>query len=122
MANVALESGHFRRHGRFPIRLKVGLRKLPERGTRDVEAQTENLGFGGIFVVMEPALPTGTRMLVAISMVTAWEPLRIPSTVRWVREPARGVRAGMGLSFDQLTPEQVVAIYRLIAAQGFDSE
>ncbi|MEI8255050.1 MAG: PilZ domain-containing protein [Deltaproteobacteria bacterium] len=114
--------GHFRLGPRYPLPVRVEVRRQNERSAREVQATTENLGFGGAFVRIDPPLSPDTRVLVGIATVTTWEPLKIPGTVRWVRDGARGVPPGVGVAFDPLTPEQALALHRLFGAHGFEEE
>lgn len=98
------------------------MRRPQERSAREVEGTTENLGFGGAFVLVDPPLPPATRVVLSIVSATTWEPLRIAGEVRWVRDARPGVAAGMGIAFDPLSPEHALALHRLFGAYGFEEE
>lgn len=114
--------GHFRLRPRYPLQLRVDLRRLNERSAREVQGTTENVGFGGAFVRVDPPLPPETRVTVSIATVTTWEPLKIAGTVRWVRDAGRGTKPGIGVAFDPLSPDQAMALHRLFGAHGFEEE
>lgn len=114
--------GHFRLRPRYPLQVRVEVRRQHERSAREVQGQTENLSFGGVFLRVDPPLPPETRVVVAIATVTTWEPLKISGTVRWVRDSARGGVSGMGVAFDPLSPDQAIALHRLFGAHGFEEE
>jgi uncharacterized protein (TIGR02266 family) len=114
--------GHFRLRPRYPLQVRVEVRRQHERSMREAQGVTENIGFGGVFVRLDPPLPPETRVTVAIATVTTWEPLKINGTVRWVRDAGRGVAPGMGVAFDALAPEQAIALHRLFGAHGFEEE
>ena len=114
--------GHFRLRARYPLQLRVEVRRQNERSAREMIATTENVGFGGAFVRADPPLPPESRITVSIATVTTWEPLKIAGTVRWVRDAARGAKAGMGIAFDPLTADQAVALNKLFGAHGFEEE
>jgi uncharacterized protein (TIGR02266 family) len=113
---------HFRLRPRYPLRVRVSVRRQHEKSLREVDAQTENLSFGGAFVLIDPPLAPETRVLVSIASAITWDPLRLPGTVRWVRDSRPGVAAGMGIAFDQLGPESAVALQALFESLGFDEE
>jgi hypothetical protein len=113
---------HFRLRPRYPLKVRVGIRRQHERSSREIEGTTENLGLGGAFVLADPPLPVDTRVLVSIVSVTTWDPLKFPGVVRWVRDARAGVKAGMGIAFDALQPEHAVALYKLIGAHGFEDD
>ena len=119
---VAPAMGHFRLRPRYPLLVRVEVRRQHERSAREVQGQTENLGFGGAFILADPPLSPETRVLVAIATVTTWEPLRITGIVKWVRDATRGAKSGMGVAFDALTAEQAIALHRLFGAHGFEEE
>jgi uncharacterized protein (TIGR02266 family) len=100
----------------------VTLRRQHEKSLREVQASTENLSFGGAFVLVDPPLSPDTRVLVSIASAITWEPLRLPGTVRWVRDARPGVPAGMGIAFDQLGAESALALQQLFESHGFEDE
>jgi hypothetical protein len=100
----------------------VTVRRPSERSSREVEGATDNLGFGGAFVLLDPPLPPDTRVVVSIASAITWEPLRLPGVVRWVRDTRPGLAAGMGVAFDALQPEHAMALQRLFEAYGFEEE
>ncbi|MBL8682122.1 MAG: PilZ domain-containing protein [Myxococcales bacterium] len=115
-------ASHFRLRARYPIEVRVSVRRQHEKSARKVDATTVNLSFGGAFVAVDPPMPVGARLRVAIASATTWEPLELDATVRWVRDGGATVRAGMGLMFEPLTPQQATAMHSLICAHGFEDE
>jgi uncharacterized protein (TIGR02266 family) len=113
---------HFRLRPRYPIEVRVTVRRQHEKSARKVDAVTSNLSFGGAFVTVDPPLPVGAKLRLAIASATTWEPLELDATVRWIRDGNANGKAGMGLMFDGLTPQQALALHRLISAHGFDDE
>lgn len=111
---------HFRLRPRYPLKLRVAVRRQAERSSREVQGATENVGFGGAFVLVDPPLPPDTRVQIAIASAITWDPLRLSGVVRWVRDARPGVPAGIGIAFDQLGPEHAVALQRLFESHGFD--
>lgn len=81
--------------------------------------RVSDLGMGGAFVSSDGALPEiGARVIVVLSLPTAWDPLELPAEVRWHRE---GVLddAGFGVRFYGLSPAQAGALYELVSRTGF---
>ena len=115
-------SGHFRLRPRFPLKVRVSVRQQQERSSREVQGETENLGFGGAFVLVDLPLPPDTGVIVSIASATTWDPLRISGRVRWVRDSRPGVPGGMAVAFEQLNGEQALALHRLFGAFGFDED
>ena len=104
------------------MRVRITVRRQDERLTREVEATTENLGFGGAFLRMDPPLAPETRVLLSIQSPTTWDPLQLAGEVRWVRDARPGVSAGMGIAFDPLGPDAALALHRLFRTEGFEEE
>lgn len=102
--------------------MRVTLRRQDERLTREVEAVTENLGFGGAFIRIEPPLAAEARVLVSIQSPTTWDPLVLPGEVRWIRDARPGLSSGVGVAFDPLTPDAALALHRLFRTEGFEEE
>ncbi|MDP3277063.1 MAG: PilZ domain-containing protein [Deltaproteobacteria bacterium] len=113
-------ASHFRIHPRFEIALRVAVRRHNERSARRVDATTNNLGFGGAFVQIEPPLPVGSRLRLSLSSATTWEPIELDATVCWVRDVGGALHAGMGVAFESLTPDQAFALHGLFRVHGFD--
>ncbi len=98
------------------------VRRQHEKSAREVDAKTANISHGGVFLLLDPPLPVGTTVRVSLVSATTWEPLRLLGTVRWVRDVSKGVRAGMGVMFDGLSPDQVIALTRLFSTHGYESD
>lgn len=87
-----------------------------------MEATTLDLSFGGAFIAVDPPIPVGARVRVAIVSATTWEPLELDATVRWVRDESSTARAGMGIAFEPLSVAQALALHRLFCAHGFEDD
>lgn len=115
-------AAHFRLRPRYPIEVRVTVRRQHEKSARKVEAVTTNLSFGGAFIAVDPPIPVGARLRVAIASATTWDPLELEATVRWVRDAGANSRAGIGLMFEAISPQQALALHRLFGAHGFDED
>lgn len=115
-------ASHFRLRARYPIEVRVTVRRQHEKSARRVDATTLNLSFGGAFIAVDPPIPVGARVRVDIASATTWEPLELDATVRWVRDGSTTVRAGMGIAFEPLSAPQALALHRLFCAHGFEEE
>lgn len=115
-------TGHFRLRPRYPLEVRVTVQRDTGRTAREIDARTENLGFGGAFIRLDPPLPFETFVIVAIVSATTWEPLKIQGQVRWVRDSKPGRPAGMGVQFLTLNSEQSLSLHRLFGVFGFEEE
>jgi uncharacterized protein (TIGR02266 family) len=122
MIRSRVVSAHFRLRPRYPLKVRVVVRRQNERSSREIDGSTENLGFGGAFVLLDPPFPPGTLVVLSISSATTWDPLKLNAVVRWVRDARPGIPAGMGVAFDALLPEHAIALHRLFGAYGFEHE
>ncbi len=113
-------AGHFRLRPRYPIDLRVTVRRELEQSPREVDGRSANIGFGGVFVTLDPPFAPHTRIVLSVITATAWEPLKLVGEVRWVRDARPGVPAGMGISFDALSAEHAIALHRLFCAEGYE--
>jgi uncharacterized protein (TIGR02266 family) len=107
---------------RYEARLIVSI----EVGDDAYVGFTENVSESGLFVATEAPQQVGAEvnLLIALPDLAL---VRARGTVRWLRAPGtKGVVAGMGIRFDQLTPLDAVRIHefvlgrrsRMIMAQG----
>lgn len=70
-----------------------------------------DVGLGGARISCLRPPPVGTRLRVALTPPTAWEPLEVPAEVRWVdgeRQP------GFGIAFGALTSTEANALHALL--------
>ena len=98
----------------------MSVKRQHEKSAREIDAKTVNIGHGGAFITADPPLPVGTKVRVSLVSATTWEPLRLQGTVRWVRDPTKGAKSGMGVMFEGITADQVVALDRLFSTHGYE--
>lgn len=75
---------------------------------------TENLSSGGVFVATYARKPIGDRLEIALTFPTG-EELRVPGTVRWLREPSSDGWPGLGVQFDALSEEDEKKIRKFLS-------
>jgi hypothetical protein len=92
-----------RKHRRFPIRLPA---KVQEQGTSiKSDAQTEDLGGGGVFLRTSTLLPENAKVAVSLDPCDGSPALTLHGTVAWVRADA-GI-AGIGVGFEDLSTDEM---------------
>ena len=92
----------------------------PERLDNDaaMAAVTEDLSIGGAFLLTDAQLPTGSRVMVELTLPSSWEPVLVIGEVRWRRvDPP-----GLGVAFVDTTAEAHVALGQLLTALSFEDE
>jgi uncharacterized protein (TIGR02266 family) len=69
---------------------------------------TENLSDGGVFVATHVPRPIGCAVSLVIALPDQ-APIRAKGTVAWIREYSEAIDAvpGMGVRFDEVTPDDV---------------
>jgi len=110
---------HFRAQARPEIRVRIRWRRLDEPHTREVDAQTRNIGVGGAFIVSETPAPVGTPIEIAIASPATWEPVRVRGEVRWVTPVGGEEEPGMGVSFQDLQARDVVSLHDFFVSLQF---
>lgn len=110
---------HFRSQPRPGIRVRIRYRRLDEPHAREVEALTRNIGVGGAFILTDSPLPIGTLLEISISSPATWEPVRVRAEVRWIGSGAGEDDVGMGVSFRDLHPRDVVALHDFFVSLQF---
>ena len=75
---------------------------------------TENLSSGGVFVATYARKPIGDRLEIALTFPTG-EELRVPGTVRWLREASSDGWPGLGVQFDALSEEDEKKIRKFLS-------
>jgi hypothetical protein len=117
---------HFRRTARRNIELAVRYRRAEEESTAFAEAQGTleqigrmvDLGLGGAQIRCERPPPIGTRIHLRLRSPSAWDPLELEGTVRWIDESA-GDGPLFGLAFDKLAAAEAAALFELLDAHAF---
>ena len=113
---------HFRAQARPELRVRIRWRRMDEPHTREIDAQTRNIGVGGVFVVCEAPPPIGTPIEIAIASPATWEPVRVRGEVRWVTKGGPDEDPGMGIAFHDLAPRDVVALHDFFVSLQFGSD
>jgi uncharacterized protein (TIGR02266 family) len=89
---------------------------------------SENISEGGLFVRTQNILPIGSTIRIEFSLPTSAVPLSLAGEVRWVRSPNAchpehenfgsggddSIKPGMGIQFQQVSPETARAIARFM--------
>jgi Tfp pilus assembly protein PilZ len=77
-----------------------------------------DVGVGGAFVATETRLPIGSRVRVILSSPTAWDPIEVAATVRWISEPGSAPE-GFGIRFEALSGREAAALYELVHVSAY---
>ncbi len=112
-----MQDRHFRSQPRPEIRVRIRYRRLDEPHAREVEALTRNIGVGGAFILTDSPLPIGSSIEISISSPATWEPVRVRGEVRWIGTEKD--EPGMGVSFRDLHPRDVVALHDFFVSLQF---
>ncbi|MEC7526117.1 MAG: PilZ domain-containing protein [Myxococcota bacterium] len=107
------DPAHFRRTAREPVELTVRFRRDAEDAALEHGGRLVDLGMGGAQVRCELPPGEGERVRLTLSAPSAWDPLDLPATVRWVEG------ATFGVAFGDLSRAQASALYELLAASRF---
>lgn len=110
---------HFRAKARPEVRVRIRWRRLDEPHTREIDAQTRNIGVGGAFVVTELPPPPGTPIELAIASPATWEPVRVRAVVRWTTGVTAEEGPGMGVEFTDLQARDVVSLHDFFVSLDF---
>ncbi|MGE0788561.1 MAG: PilZ domain-containing protein [Sandaracinaceae bacterium] len=106
---------HFRRTARQPIELSVQFRRDEPSAQLEMSGRLVDLGLGGVQIACRRAPPIGQALRVLLVAPSAWDPLELPGTVRWVDD----VKQTFGVEFEALRPSQASALYELLAVSRF---
>src|SRR5690349_6969429 len=109
---------HFRRTARRNIELAVRYRRAEEVAALEQTGRMVDLGLGGAQVRCERPPPIGTRIHLVVRSPSAWDPLEIDGTVRWIDESA-GDGPLFGLAFENLAAAEAAALFELLDAHAF---
>jgi uncharacterized protein (TIGR02266 family) len=107
---------HFRGKPRPGRRVEVSF--TGEDGTL-LHAHTRNIGVGGAFVVTARPVKPGSPLTLAVHIPTATDPLQVHGEVRWTiapKEDTPGHEAGMGVRFQTLDVEALLALNEYFAS------
>jgi hypothetical protein len=101
-----------RRHRRFPLRLPVRFvldgESTPLRG----DAETEDVGSGGVSIKTTRTLPDGARVTVVLEPGDGSDEIHFSGRVVWTRKTDGG--NGVGVQFDRLAAEDRRRLRRLL--------
>jgi uncharacterized protein (TIGR02266 family) len=89
-----------RRASRHTVEIEVGIMS----DSNFYVGFTENLSATGVFVATYTRKPIGSKIEVAMTFADGDE-VRVEGVVRWIRESSTDGWPGMGVQFDELTPE-----------------
>lgn len=102
-----------RPHPRAPLRLLVEV-----GGTSPIRGYSVNVSRDGVFIETSYLLPQGREVLLTFTLPRG-QTLEILGRVIWVRaEPAGELPAGMGIQFQDLTPEALALLTDSVMAHG----
>jgi type IV pilus assembly protein PilZ len=103
---------HRRRDRRLPILIKVEYLRMDDF----LVDYASNISLGGMFILTEQPLELGTQFRIRF-VVPGWaDAIETRAEVRWRRSPGPGpLRAGMGVRFDGLAPNEKARIEALIS-------
>jgi uncharacterized protein (TIGR02266 family) len=80
---------------------------------------TENLSEGGLFIATHLIKPIGTPISVTLKLPNSTAAFTASGTVRWIRQYSvtSDTDPGMGVRFEEVTPEQTALIREFLAAR-----
>ena len=110
---------HFRRSRRQPVSIRVTFRRDAAGSTLEIEGTLEDLSVSGAFVGTKHPLPAGAGVRLRFSSPTAWEPIEVGATVRWVSDGTGSEPVGFGVRFESLSPHEATALYELVHASAY---
>ena len=101
-----------RKHRRFPVRLPARFiadgEDVPLRG----DAETEDVGQGGVFLKTSRSLPDGTRLSVVLDPCDGSAEMEFQGRVVYAR--GEDGNTGIGIQFDKLTADDMKRLRRMI--------
>lgn len=98
----------FRREERISVALSVVVRQ----GRRASNEALVDLSYGGAFVRTKEPLAPGTEVELSLRPPLSLSRIKLPGRVAWVRN---GTQAGMGVTFGDLDPRQILRLGALMA-------
>jgi hypothetical protein len=102
---IAMREHTRRAQPRVPVRIPVVI----EHGALYLDAIAVNLGLGGVFVEVRPALPYGTSVNILIQLPELTRASRLAGVVRWNNA------SGCGVQLLQLGASETYAISVMVA-------
>jgi uncharacterized protein (TIGR02266 family) len=99
-----------RRASRHTVEIEVGIMS----DSNFYVGFTENLSATGVFVATYTRRPIGSKIEVAMTFPDG-EEMRVDGVVRWLRESSTDGWPGMGVQFDELTPEVDAKLKRFLS-------
>lgn len=109
-----------RQNPRASLGLTVWFRRAEADAALEKAGRVHDLGTGGAYIESERPPPIGTSIVLRLEAPSAWDPLELPAEVRWLRDEAP--THGFGVSFRDLTEQQVALLSDLVRAAGYESE
>lgn len=101
-----------RRHRRFPLRMPARFvvegEEMPLRG----DAETEDMGSGGVSLKTSRTLPDGAKVMVVLEPQDGSDPIEFSGRVVWNRQD--GGAKGVGIQFDSLGGDQMKRLRLMI--------
>jgi Tfp pilus assembly protein PilZ len=101
-----------RKHRRFPVRLPARFvaagEEVPLRG----DAETEDVGSGGVFLKTSRSLPEGTRLTVVLDPCDGSAEMEFSGRVVYTRQ--EDGNAGIGIQFDRLSGDDMKRLRGMI--------
>lgn len=94
-------------------------RKDEPGATLEHVGMISDVGVGGGFVASDAVMPVGARVRLVLSPPTAWDPIELPATVRWLSDGSGGGEAGFGVRFEALTAKEATALHELVHASDY---
>lgn len=102
-----------RTNPRAPVELKVDYRTVGSFVTNF----SKDVSTGGVFIRTSAPLPVGTRVRLRLALPGDALPVALDGVVEWERglHESESGPAGMGVSFENASPELVAGLRRLVA-------
>lgn len=109
---VGLDSSDRRRSARSPLTVRV------DYGTVDelFSEFTRDINEGGLFIETDKPLELGTEVAMQFQLPGSRDPLQTVGRVVHVTPAALGHPGGMGIEFDELTPDDRIRIDEIVRA------
>jgi len=122
------QAAHFRAHERREVRVPVAI--ASHRSGLERQAIVIDLSLAGAGVETDEPLAPGERLAVSFQTPTMWDPLVVTAVVAWAH-PARPTAAfdalrrpkmiaRSGIAFDYPSPDDVVAMYEMLATLDYE--
>lgn len=110
---------HFRRSRRQPVSIRVRFRRDAPGASLEREGTLIDLSVQGAFVGTTHPMAKGSQVRMVFSSPTAWEPLEVGATVRWLSDGTGSDPVGFGVRFESLSPHEATALYELVHASAY---